>query len=86
MTQTTTKEKSMSKYGEINVDLSKHFTTKQLQAFADANGISYDEAESLAKELVYRKIYAKLRNKDPQVKAKRKAYNQKRTALLKMLR
>lgn len=76
----------MSKYGEIKVDVKKHFTSEQLNAFAEANGLSYDEAESLAKEMIYRKIYNKARNKDPEVRAKRKAYNQKRHLLAKALR
>lgn len=75
----------MSKYGTIKVDVSKHYTSDQLDKFATDNGISYDEAESLAKELIYRRMYNKLRSKDPQVVAKRKAYNKKRMALRKLL-
>ena len=76
----------MSKYGEIEVNVSEYFTSDQLQAFADANGITYEKAESLAKEMVYRKLYAKLRNKSVEVKAKRKEYNQKRHELIKQLK
>jgi len=76
----------MSKYGQIKFKLSDYFSSEQIQKFADENGISYDESESIAKELVYRKIYTAQRNKDPKVKAKRKAYNQKRNQLRKLLK
>jgi len=76
----------MSKYGKINVDVKKHYTSDQINALAEENGLSYDECESILKEMLYRKQYNVLRNKDPQVKAKRKAYNKKRHQLAKALR
>jgi len=75
----------MSKYGDVTVNVYDSFTSDQLQAFADANKITYDKAVSLAKEMLYRKAYNKLRNQTVEVKAKRKAYNQKRHELIKQL-
>jgi hypothetical protein len=75
----------MSKYGTIEVNIYDVYTKDQLEAFAKKNKITYEAAESVAKEILYRKAYAKLRNKDEEVKAERKAYNNKRNALRKML-
>jgi hypothetical protein len=71
----------MSKYGKINVNVSTFFTSNQINDFAEKAGISYDKAESIAKNVVYRKLYQKARNADPKVKAKRRVENKKRNAL-----
>jgi hypothetical protein len=76
----------MSKFGTINVDVYEHFTSDQLASFAELHGITYEQATSLAKEMLYRKAYNGLRNKTPEVRAKRKEYNQKRHELSKSLR
>jgi hypothetical protein len=76
----------MSKFGTINVKVSDHFTSDQLADFATLHHITYEQATSLAKEMLYRKAYNCLRNKTPEVKAVRKAYNQKRHELSKALR
>lgn len=73
----------MSKYGTVTVNLSQHFTSDQIQEFADNNGLTYDKAESIARNYVYRKLYRKLRNKDPEVRAKRKEANKVRQELVK---
>lgn len=75
----------MSKYGTIEVNVYNYFTSEQLNDFATVNHITYEQAESLAKEIVYRKKYNQLRNAAPEVKAVRKQYNAKRNALRKAL-
>jgi hypothetical protein len=63
------------------VNLSQYFTSNQIKEFAEKTGITYDKAESIAKNVIYRKLYQKARNTDPKVKAVRKAQNRKRAAL-----
>jgi hypothetical protein len=75
----------MSKYGTINVNVYDYYSSEQLQMFADTNKITYEQAESLAREIIYRKKYMKLRNQSAEVKAERKMYNKKRNALRKAL-
>jgi hypothetical protein len=75
----------MSKYGTIKVDVYSVYTKEQLTKFAKKVDITYEKAESLARERLYRKAYMEMRNKAPEVKEKRKEYNQKRYELRKML-
>jgi hypothetical protein len=79
-------ENNMSKFGTIEVHVYDHFTVEQLTHFANVHGITFAQAESLAKEMVYRKVYSKLRSKTVEAKAERKAYNKKRNELAKGLR
>jgi hypothetical protein len=76
---------SMSKFGKIDVNVYAFYTVEQLTAFADRVGITFEQAESLAKEKVYRHTYNKLRNKEPEAKQVRHEYNRKRQQLQKML-
>lgn len=75
----------MSKYGSVNVNVYDHFTSDQLQARAQQMGITYEQCVSLAHEFLYRKEYMRLRNRAPEVKATRKAYNKQRAELMKQL-
>jgi hypothetical protein len=75
----------MSKYGKIEINVAEYYSSNALQAFADKVGISYDKAESLARERIYRKLYTKKRNQDPAVQEQRKQLAHKRHQLLKML-
>jgi hypothetical protein len=75
----------MSKYGVIDVNVTKHYTSDKLQAFADRHSITYEKAESLAREMIYRKVYQSLRNKDPKVKEQRRRMNRSRRELAKQL-
>ena len=75
----------MSKYGDIAVNVYDVYKKENLLKFAKQAGITLQQAESLARERIYRAKYAKMRNKDPQVRAKRKEYNQKRYELRKLL-
>jgi CRISPR/Cas system CMR-associated protein Cmr3 (group 5 of RAMP superfamily) len=76
----------MSKYGKVEVKVYSVYSVEQLQKFADKVGITLAQAESIAKERLYRAAYNKLRNKDPKVKGSRKEYNKKRQELSKQLR
>lgn len=85
-----------SKYGQVVVNVYEHFTSDQLRARAEAfndklrkegkpANMTYETVESLAREYLYRRAYAKLRNKDEVVRASRKRYNQLRAQLIKEL-
>jgi hypothetical protein len=76
----------MSKYGNVNVNISTYFTSNQIDEFAKNNGLTYDQAESIARNIVYRKEYQKLRNMDPKVQAKRKRANKVRYELSKQFK
>jgi hypothetical protein len=77
---------TMSKVGTIEVDVYAVYEAEQIATFAAKANISIKQAESIARERLYRKEYNRKRNQLPEVKAVRKQYNQKRNALAKLLR
>jgi lipid-binding SYLF domain-containing protein len=83
----TTRRNTMSnRFGvEIKVDVYAVYEQETLKKFAKKAGITLGQAESLAKNTLYRKAYAKLRNQLPEVKEKRKEENRKRNQLAKQL-
>lgn len=75
----------MSNESKIQVNVYDVYSVEQLQVFADANGITLQKAESVAHELLWRRVYAKRYNAAPEQKAKRQAYNKQRNMLRKAL-
>jgi hypothetical protein len=76
----------MTKVGSIEINVYDHFNPVQMQEFATRQGITLHQAESLAREMLYRREYNRRRSALPAVKASRKVYNNKRREQLRELK
>jgi hypothetical protein len=79
------KETIMSKVGTIVVDVYSVYDEKSLKAFAKKAGVTTKQAESIARERLYRMEYNRRRNLLPEVKEERRVYHARRRELAKML-